>query len=57
VSTRIGLEEGTHPVVEVPPRLAGPLAKLDGTTRFRFEQRDARYLRELLEVGILAVRP
>lgn len=56
VSTRVALEEGTHPVVEVPARLAGPLAKLDGSTRFRFEPRDARYLRELLEVGILALR-
>jgi len=57
VATRVVLEEGTHPVVDVPPRLAGPLVKLDGKTRFRFEQRDARYLRELLELGILAVRP
>jgi methylase of polypeptide subunit release factors len=57
VSTRVVLEEGTHPAVDVPPRLAGPLAKLDGKTRFRFEQRDGRYLRELLELGVLAVRP
>jgi hypothetical protein len=53
VEASVVLEEGTCPVVEIPPRLAKPIASLDGRRPPRVEPRDARYLRELLELGVL----
>jgi methylase of polypeptide subunit release factors len=50
---RVVLAEGTHPVVEIPPRLAAPIAALDGGAVPDARPADARYLRELLELGIL----
>jgi hypothetical protein len=53
VAARVVLEEGTQPVVEIPPRLAEPIARLDGKAQPSFEPKDGRVLRELLELGIL----
>lgn len=53
VATRVVLDEGTQPVVEIPARLAEPIAQLDGKAKPKFEPKDGRVLRELLELGIL----
>lgn len=53
IGARVVLAEGTHPAVEIPPRLADPIAELDGSAPARVRPADARVLRELLELGIL----
>jgi methylase of polypeptide subunit release factors len=55
VGARVVLDEGTNPSVDLPPRVADAVAALDGGSVRRLQPGDARYLRELLELGILRV--